>query len=208
MVREKGGFTLMGTFPHTLLCAAVRRRLALGALVLAAPLLGFAPSSSGVGPELAQAQQWAKGCPGMNARQGARAARLQRATVCLINNRRHRGGRSRLAVRPPLRSAAKSHSRCMVRNKTFSHVCNGDLVTRVARTSYPTRSLLGETLAWGSGPRSTPLATVRSWLNSPPHRRIVLERRFRHIGVGVAKGSPFPQFRGGATYTAIFGRPV
>jgi uncharacterized protein YkwD len=38
---------------------------------------------------------------------------------------------------------------------------------------------------------------------SPPHRRNVLNRRFRHVGIGIAPGTPFGET--GATFTADFG---
>ncbi len=64
---------------------------------------------------------------------------------------------------------------------------------------------IGEILAWGEGRLSTPRAAVRSWLHSPPHRRVLLGRNYRDIGVGVAIGSPYGGGRGSATYVANLG---
>jgi uncharacterized protein YkwD len=38
--------------------------------------------------------------------------------------------------------------------------------------------------------RSTPRAAVNAWLHSPPHRRALLEPRFRQIGAGATIGTP------------------
>lgn len=54
------------------------------------------------------------------------------------------------------------------------------------------RRSVGLALAWGWGERVSPAATVRAWPASPSHRRLLLSRDFRHIGVGVAQGAPLP----------------
>jgi uncharacterized protein YkwD len=36
----------------------------------------------------------------------------------------------------------------------------------------------------------TPRATVRMWMNNPPHRSIMLSGTYRQAGIGVAKGAP------------------
>jgi uncharacterized protein YkwD len=41
---------------------------------------------------------------------------------------------------------------------------------------------VGENLAWMDGCNAT--AVVNMWLNSAPHRKIMLSRSFRRIGVG------------------------
>jgi uncharacterized protein YkwD len=59
--------------------------------------------------------------------------------------------------------------------------------TRMAAAGYRRRRTVGETIAWGSGRLSRPRAIVRGWMRSRPHRRTLLSRRFREIGVGVAR---------------------
>ena len=62
---------------------------------------------------------------------------------------------------------------------------------------------MGETIAWGSGGRATPASIVRSWLNSPGHRAILLDGRYKDLGVGIALGAP--GHGDGATFTGDFG---
>ena len=46
-------------------------------------------------------------------------------------------------------------------------------------------------------------AVVAAWMNSPPHRRHILDPDLRLAGIGIAHGTPFtPE---GATYTAELG---
>jgi uncharacterized protein YkwD len=49
--------------------------------------------------------------------------------------------------------------------------------------------MLGEILEMHRGTRPQVGATLRAWLNSPPHRRVLLDRRFYWVGLGRAAGS-------------------
>jgi len=47
---------------------------------------------------------------------------------------------------------------------------------------------------------------VRAWMESPSHRRNVLARRFRELGVGVVSGAPVSRHVSqAATYAHEFG---
>jgi uncharacterized protein YkwD len=62
---------------------------------------------------------------------------------------------------------------------------------------------IGEVLAWGRGRSGSAEAIVAAWMASPPHRRVLLGRRYRDIGVGSANGDPFGG--GGITFAAELG---
>jgi uncharacterized protein YkwD len=132
------------------------------------------------------------------------------AVVCLINNRREARGERRLDSHGELDEAAGRHSRKMRRAGCFSHECPGekDLAGRISSTRYLPCGCswgVGENIAWGSGRRGTPVEIVQSWMNSAGHRRNILDGDFRHIGVGVAWGSPSNRNADAAIYTADFG---
>ena len=79
---------------------------------------------------------------------------------------------------------------------------------RVQHTSYlPCNCTwrLGETLAWGDKGQGTPRAIVDSWMHSPEHRHILLDRRLKQVGVGLVWGSPANPGAAAATYTADLG---
>lgn len=151
-------------------------------------------------------------CEGAYSKPGkAPAAKVRAATRCLINRRRVGHGLRRLRGHERLKVAAQRHTRHMVRSNRFSHTGAGGSTPfeRVKRTGYPRGSsaAVGENIAWGEGKRARPKPIVRSWMNSSGHRRIILENRFRHVGIGVRRGSPFKGGpRGGVTYTVDFGR--
>lgn len=151
-------------------------------------------------------------CPGSAALPGqASPGALASTTLCLLNNERHARGQRRLRMNLRLSAAAISHTADMVRNQYFEHVdARGrNVVDRLLGTGYilPTVSwVVGENIAWGSGVLSSPRVIMRNWMNSPGHRRNILNRRYREIGIGVVTGAPQAGIRGvAATYTTVFG---
>jgi uncharacterized protein YkwD len=132
----------------------------------------------------------------------------QAQTLELVNAARDLHGAPALRPDPRLARAARRHSRDMVARRYFDHVSPGgaDLRDRVARTGWirgRARWRLAENLGWGSGSLATPDAIVDAWLESPAHRRILLDRGLRVVGIGIARGTP--QGAPGATFTADFG---
>ena len=53
--------------------------------------------------------------------------------------------------------------------------------------------------------RAVVAAQVAAWMHSPPHRQIMLDRRFREVGIGIVAGAPAGK-SGGFTYVGEFGR--
>lgn len=138
---------------------------------------------------------------------------IKSATLCLLNNERAANGLKALSTNGQLAGAAQSYSAQMVRESFFDHVSpsGSTLLSRIKRsTKYlqGARSyLLGENLAWGSGDRATPRQTVIAWMNSAGHRRNILDKGFKQIGIGVALGAPSEVGNAvAATYTTEFGR--
>jgi uncharacterized protein YkwD len=135
---------------------------------------------------------------------------LARATVCVINQRRVARGLRRLRLNPSLSKAAVWHSHDMVHRHYFAHVSQSgnDIVDRLRKTRYIKRGfswMVGENLAWGSGSRGAPREIVAAWMSSPPHRRNMLNPRYREIGIGVLVGGPQQTDLPAATYTTTFG---
>jgi uncharacterized protein YkwD len=139
------------------------------------------------------------------------AARSNPAQVLrLINAVRAQHGASPLRIDRRLARAARLHSRDMVAHRYFAHESlSGDRPSaRVARTGWMAGRRawhVGEDLAWGIGPNARPAAIVAAWLRSPAHRRVLLDRRYRVVGVGIALGTPVAGVVRGLTYTADFG---
>jgi uncharacterized protein YkwD len=135
-----------------------------------------------------------------------RRARIQIAG--LIADERARCRAPELDRVPSLGRAATAHAADMAARGFFSHLSleGSDPLDRVRATGYLdgwTEWEVGEVLAWGSGELSAPEAAMRSWLESPAHRRALLRRGYRELGVGVAEGTPAGGE--GATYAVVLG---
>jgi len=119
-----------------------------------------------------------------------------------INRVRAAHARGPLKADTVLQRAAASHSGDMLRRDYFSH---GDFAARMRR--FGARGpMLGENLAWASGPFATAHSLVRLWLESPPHRANVLRRTFGRIGIAAMRGR-FQGVDGAVVVTADFAGP-
>jgi uncharacterized protein YkwD len=147
------------------------------------PTLPTAPSIS-----LPVSVSAAQPCAGAHRRSGTKARRV--AIGCLVNKARTSNGLRGFAWSRTLARAATRHARDMSRRGYFAHQRAGgpSLGTRVRAAGFRGRNV-GEAIAYGCGSLSTPASIVRAWMNSPPHRAILLSRRSR-VGIGIAGRPP------------------
>ncbi len=145
-------------------------------------------------------------CAGAQTQPGAGSLHsYTHAVECLVNERRAAAGLRALSHDRRLARAARRFSTAMVRQQFFDHVSpQGSTLGERARAAGFGGGTLGETLGWGAGELATPAAIVQGWIDSPPHRAILLDGGFRRIGLGVAAGSPVGM-AGAVTVTADFG---
>ena len=155
----------------------------------------------------------AAACPGADLTPSSEnVSQIRTATLCLLNRERTRRGMKRLSESPQLRKTAENYSRTMVAQSFFDHVSpsGSTLLTRVKRSTAYLQNVrswaLGENIAWGTGELATPAETMKGWMASSGHRHNILNRRFRHVGIGIALGAPVDaQGLPAATYTTDFG---
>jgi uncharacterized protein YkwD len=118
-------------------------------------------------------------------------ARARAGALCLVNAARAAVGVRRLRNDSRLKRAATAQAHDMSRRHYFAHQRPGGPSLRARLRARGFRAgRVGEAIAWGCGTLSTPAATVRAWLASPPHRAIVLARAFTRVGIGFARGGP------------------
>ncbi len=170
----------------------------LATLATAALLLPAAPATAPV------AHAGAAGCA--HATSHGTTRREAHVILCLINAARSSQGLVRLHASAPLGVAARGYARTVVHAQRFSHTGPDGSTpdTRIARAGYRGRGI-GETLGYGQRALGTPQGIVTGWLNSPPHRAVLLSPQMRDVGVGVVHGSPLPGVGGGTTAVADFG---
>jgi uncharacterized protein YkwD len=99
----------------------------------------------------------------------------------------------------------------MSRNDYFGHDSpdGSGYERRIAAAGYMKGAsswLLGENIGAGSSYLGSPRSLVDAWMNSPEHRRNMLNPRFREAGIGIELGELLDP-RGGPTVivTADFG---
>ncbi|MEV6347268.1 CAP domain-containing protein [Actinoplanes sp. NPDC051851] len=127
----------------------------------------------------------------------ASEASLQNQINSLINVQRTSHGCAALKVNAALTTAARGHSAWMAQTGTFSHTGKGgsNFVAREKAAGY--RSPSAENIAWGYRSANE---VVTGWMNSPGHRRNILNCQSKTVGVGVVRaenGTPY--------YTQDFG---
>jgi uncharacterized protein YkwD len=101
-----------------------------------------------------------------------------------------------------LRASAREHSSDMLARQYFEHDAPNETFDHRIRR-HLNSPLVGENIAWGTGPYATPEGLVKLWMHSPTHRHIILMRELRRIGLGVAVGK-FDGSPGAAMATADF----
>ncbi|MDH5530904.1 MAG: CAP domain-containing protein [Paracoccaceae bacterium] len=104
----------------------------------------------------------------------------------LINEFRAKNGVNKLALAPSLMAAAQGHACSLVKTNQFTHNGNGGPKSRMKRAGCRAKKT-GENIAMGF---SSPAKTMSLWLDSPPHRRILLMRGMSVMGLGVADALP------------------
>ena len=134
--------------------------------------------------------------------------RAREALLCELNATRRAHHAGRLRIRDDLGRAAQRHASDMRRREYFAHESPGgrDVGDRLQRAGYARvgcRWSAGEILAWGVGSRSTPESLVQAWMDSPPHRRVLISHRYQAVGLGLRGGTPFGG--SGVTAAAVLG---
>jgi uncharacterized protein YkwD len=147
---------------------AVQRIIRLGLLPLLALLLAFPAGAS--------------------ARSGASyRSSTERSVFKLLNDVRRAHNLPPLAFSAALRAAAREHSSDMLARQYFEHD-SPDEAFDARNRRHLKSNMVGENIAWGTGSYATPAGIVKLWMNSPGHRRIILMRSLKRVGLGVAIG--------------------
>lgn len=103
--------------------------------------------------------------------------------------------------------AAGAYARDMVAGAYFAHVSSDGrtLVDRAAATGWH-GSKLAETIVFAQAPLDSAVSIVRMWMNSPPHRAVLMDRSLRRAGIGLADGCPNGSAVAGSTAVLDAGR--
>lgn len=128
------------------------------------------------------------------------AANWQTELLNLVNNARRSAGLRTLTLESRLNTAAQLHSEDQARRQQMTHTgSDGSSVsTRVSRAGYRW-SAVAENVAAGY----TSASSVHTgWMNSPGHRANIMNGRYVHMGVGLARAN-----NGVLYWTQVFAAP-
>ena len=124
-----------------------------------------------------------------------------------VNNARTDAGRGKLKLDLQLRALARAYAEKMLRRGFFDHEepSGINLPERATGSNLEKFALWGENLASLANPEEPTLEAHRGLMDSPGHRRNILDSRFTHLGVGAASDGRwwifvqlFGQKRGGS----------
>jgi uncharacterized protein YkwD len=130
-----------------------------------------------------------------------RASTLESSIVAELNKLRAAHGLRAVSISQDLTQAALRHTTSMIETGTFDHTsADGTRFDRRVARSYTPRGhsrwTVGENLLFQSG-RLDAASAVKAWMQSPPHRKNLLNPHFREVGVGAVHASTAPgDFRG------------
>ena len=104
--------------------------------------------------------------------------------LALLNQIRQANGMGPLSPDARVTAAAQAHSADMAARNTMSHTgANGSNAGgRLSAAGVAWRTY-GEVVAAG---QTSAQAAVNGWMNSPPHRQVILHPGLTHAGVGYA----------------------
>ncbi|HEU4749058.1 MAG TPA: CAP domain-containing protein [Gemmatimonadaceae bacterium] len=149
--------------------------------------------------------------PAARAERGERAeiagenpyGRMESRIFDLVNAERKKRGLKALAWNPRLDRAAKIHARNMATYRKMAHVIPESglptLSHRAQHVSYP-YSMIAENIALGYADAES---VVRGWMESPGHRRNILNPGVSELGTGVVSSRT-----GGLYFCQVFGRQL
>jgi uncharacterized protein YkwD len=132
----------------------------------------------------------------------AQAEQWRAEILALVNAERQRAGLNPVVNSAALTMQATQYACEMIQYDFFDHVnpVTGSTLGDRAREFGYEFYVVGENLGAG---QATPQQVFRDWMNSPGHRRNVLDPRFVELGVGVAVGGRYQIY-----WVQEFGRPL
>ena len=104
----------------------------------------------------------------------AAAAGDRSRMLTLINGTRRQHGERRLQLSLSVSRMATAHSRRMAKLHKLFHTAN-------LGGKLKNWSVYGENVAYGWGVHQV----FKAWMNSAEHRRNILNRKFKHVGIGL-----------------------
>ena len=135
------------------------------------------------------------------------AATLASEVLADLNHEREVRGLVPLRLSPALAAAAAYHSREMAKSGYFDHrSADGSMFWKRVQRFYPVAGArswsVGENLLWSS-PGVDAAGAIQMWMESPDHRKNMLDPAWREIGIGALHVTAAPGFYKGLEVTLV-----
>ena len=144
-----------------------------------------------------------------SARRNDPGDRLRKCALAAINEAGAGAACGRSGSTAGLARAAAAHGRRMAQSGYFGHSRRYEGSSRPGSTGITAARSVGEAIVWSQSDLA-PARAVAAWLASPVHRAVLLNRRFRHVGIAVFRVSSAPGVYRGRDATIVvadFGAP-
>jgi uncharacterized protein YkwD len=139
------------------------------------------------------------------------SARVDASTLCLLNQVRAAYRLLPLRSNRELQAVAGAQATGMVHDDYFgddspSGQTPAALIEKLPYSAHASSLATAQNLGWGTSSAATPAEIVAAWMQSPPHREVILTGVYREVGVGVSPAVPSIVGHGerGATYAVEF----
>jgi uncharacterized protein YkwD len=130
-------------------------------------------------------------------------AAVRKGVLDLVNAERSKAGVPPLRLESRLSTAAQNHAEDMLAREYFAHASpEGRTVIHRAATAWYQFHMVGENIAHG---QLSVEQVVKGWMESPEHRRNILDHAYIHMGLGLALGETSQGFE--VEWVQTFGRP-
>jgi uncharacterized protein YkwD len=147
-------------------------------------------------PRTEPADEPAKDEPAKKAPAASGRTGLENEVTALVNRERGRNGCGRVRTDERLRTASRRHSQDMAERNYFSHTSPDGRSPWARAEAAGYDQPIGENIAKG---QRTPESVMKAWMDSPGHRRNILNCDAEAIGVGLAYDGNTP------IWTQLFG---
>jgi uncharacterized protein YkwD len=132
----------------------------------------------------------------------AQRAALATAIVAQLNVIRASNNLAPLVANAKLAAAATAHTNEMLTKGYFAHE-SADGTSPILRVKhYYGKGIVGENLLWFVGNMNA-ATVVDAWMNNPPHKAVILDPRWRAIGVAAMFSRKAPGYYKNRPTTAI-----
>ena len=168
----------------------VPARVAAAALLLVSVPSLLMPKAA---PASSRAKVKSRSCAYANSQPtSADAAVVDRATLCLIDRIRIAHHLQTLRSNHELQLVAGSQAAGMVSNDYFSDnspsgQTPGTLIETIPYGAHAARLATAQNLGWGTLSAATPAGMVTAWMDSPPHREMILTGEVGEKGLQVCE---------------------